>query len=586
MRIPDAVIESVRDQVDIVDLVGEYVSLTRKGNRYWGLSPFTQEKTPSFTVSPDRGLFYCFSTSKGGNLFTFVMEMENVTFPEAVRMLARRVGIEVPEDADSEETSSREPLRELYRRVCGSFRYLLSEHPEGGDARAYLQRRAISTSTVEDFQLGWAPSDPFWLYRFLKKRSYSDEFLASSGLFTRANPRRALFSGRLIFPIFSRNGDVIAFGGRLLTGDGPKYLNSPNTDVFQKSRELYGLYQSLKAMRTAGEFILVEGYTDVLAMHQSGVKHAVAPLGTSFTPEQAKSLSRFVDRAVLVLDADRAGFAATMKASILCEQHDIRPTVVELPEGKDPADLLTDNGDAVLQESVLSAISSLEYFTGVYGVRSQTDSPEGKELVLRELFPYIESIRSEVRREASLAYIADTMDLQRSSIIREFETRKKGRQPDAVSQGGSKNKRSDSLSEELYLMLAVAVHCEHFPFVRTILKTDDLTDALARDLYIALEEAYRAEELQFDRVQTRIEDEQLSQLLYERAARDEFSVNTEQVVRDTVRAVKRKAIETQLRRVQAQLRTQDNPVEEQRRLMTEKSYLDGELQKLKAVQHG
>ncbi|MFP4509014.1 MAG: DNA primase [Spirochaetota bacterium] len=585
MRIPDSVIESVRDQVDIVDVVGEYVALTRRGNRYWGLSPFTQEKTPSFTVSPDRGLFYCFSTNKGGNLFTFVMEMERVSFPEAVRMLARRVGIEIAEDSDPTEVSSREPLRELYRRVCGSFRYLLKSHAEGREAREYLKRRGISPDTQEAFQLGWAPKDAFWLYKFLLQKSYSAEFLATSGLFTRANPRRALFAGRLMFPIVSRNGDVIAFGGRLLSGDGPKYLNSPNTDIFQKSRELYGLYPSLQSIRSSGDFILVEGYTDVLAMHQAGVRNAVAPLGTAFTPEQAKSLSRFVERAVLILDADRAGFAASMKASIICEQHDIRPTVVELPAGKDPADLLVEGGEAVLQESAVSAISSLEYFTGVYGTRSQSDSPEGKELVLRELFPYIQSIRSEVRQEASLAYIADTLDLQRSSIIREFEKRKQGLKPGSVSQDES-NKRMDSLSEELYLMLAVAVNCEHFPLVRTILQVDDLSDNMARDLYIALEESYRAEESDFDRILARVEDQRLHQLLYERAAGDEFSVNTEQVVRDAVRAVKRRAVETKLRSVQSQLRSADNSVEEQRRLMTEKAYLDGELQKLKVVQHG
>ncbi len=585
MRIPDSVIERVRDQVDIVDVVGDYVTLTRRGNRYWGLSPFTQEKTPSFTVTPERGLFYCFSTNKGGNLFTFVMEMERVTFPEAVRMLARRAGIDIPDDSDEAEATSREPLRELYRRVCGSFQYLLTTHDGGTEAREYLSRRALSADIQEQFQLGWAPHDAFWLYRFLKQRSYSDEFLASSGLFTRANPRRALFAGRLMFPIFSRNGDVIAFGGRLLSGDGPKYLNSPNTDIFQKSRELYGLYPSLQTMRTSREFHLVEGYTDVLAMHQAGITNAVAPLGTSFTPEQAKSLSRFVDRSILVFDSDRAGFAASMKASVLCEQNDIRPTVCALPEGKDPADLLSEGGESVLQESVVSAISSLEYFTSVYSTQSQADSPEGKELVLRELFPYIESIRSEVRREASLAYIADTLDLQRTSIIREFEKRNQVR-PSDVGPEYESNKRLDSPSEELYLMLAVAVHCEHFPYVRTILNTDDVTDPVARDLFIALEDAYRAEELEFERVLARIEHEGLQQLLYERAARDEFSVNTDQIVRDGVRAVKRRIVESKLRQVQSQLRTADNSVEEQRRLMTEKAYLDGELQKLKVVQHG
>ncbi len=591
MRIPDHIIEQVRERTDIADIVGEYVALKPRGNRLWGLSPFTSEKTPSFTVTPEKGVYYCFSTNKGGNVFTFLMEMEGIAFTEAVERLARRAGIEIPRSAeDTERERGREALLELYRRVSGSFHYLLTEKESGRQALEYLRNRGVSDESIETFKLGFSPSSPYWLHNFLRRKNYSEDFLARSGLFTRRDPRRALFAGRLMFPIFSRSGDVIAFGARLLTGDGPKYLNSPNTDIFHKSRNLYGLAQALPAIRKREEFMLVEGYTDVIALHQAGEESAVAPLGTSFTDEQASMLSRYAERAVLVFDSDRAGMDAARKAALLCEMHELRPFIVDLPAGSDPADLLADGDTGTLKNLSKNATNSLEYFV-ITAQKQHTDSsPESADLVLREVFPYIEGMRSEVRREASLSFVADELGLDRRAVHNDFAARKKG----AARQGRNDQETvesrtrtpagaGDNRNPELLLMLAVAVHRGYYPLVRKRIAAADLTDPAARELYIAIEEAYRAEEHDLDSLLGRITDERLVSRVAEQASRDEYGEAIETYIADTVRVVRRKTLLRRRNALKVRLQRSTKSADEERHLLEELMAIDNELQKLKVV---
>ncbi len=591
MRIPDHIIEQVRERTDIGDIVGEYVTLKPRGNRLWGLSPFTSEKTPSFTVTPEKGVYYCFSTNKGGNVFTFLMEMEGIAFTEAVERLARRAGIEIPRSAaDGERERGREALLELYRRVTGSFHYLLTENESGRPALDYLQTRGVSDRSIETFRLGFSPRSPYWLYDFLRRKNYSEDFLARSGLFTRRDPRRALFAGRLMFPIFSRSGDVIAFGARLLSGDGPKYLNSPNTDIFHKSRNLYGLPQALPAIRKRGEFMLVEGYTDVIALHQAGETNAIAPLGTSFTEEQASMLSRYAERAVLVFDSDRAGMDAARKAALLCEMQELRPSIVDLPAGSDPADLLSDGDTDSLKNLAKHATNSLEYFVITAQKQNTDSSPEGADLVLREVFPYIEGMRSEVRREASLSFVADELGLDRRAVHNDFAARRKGvdrrgRNDQETSESDTRNPAGarDHRNPELLLMLAVAVHREHYPSVRKRIAAADLTDPAARELYIAIEEAYRAEEQDLDSLLERITDERLVSRVAEQASRDEYGEAVGSYIADTVRVVRRKTLLRRRNALKVRLQRSTRSAEDERQLLEELMAIDNELQKLKVV---
>ncbi len=580
MRIPDSVLQSIAEKLDIGQVIGEYVTLKPQGGRLWGLCPFHGEKTPSFSVTPDRGMYYCFGCHKGGSLFNFFMEAEKLTFVEAVDLLAKRAGVELPaSDGDRERDSKRAALRELYERVAGSFHYCLTETAEAAPARAYLAGRALTDDTVRTFKIGYAPSDRSWLHRFLLKKSYSEAFLAASGLFTAKNPRSALFGARVMFPISDRRGGVVAFGGRILAGEGPKYINSPETEIFRKGDTLFGLDRALPGIRAQGFFILVEGYTDVLALSQAGVDNAVAPLGTAFTEQQARLLRRYVERGVLLFDGDDAGLAAARRAILLCERVGIAPEVVELPEGLDPAEILQRQGTEALHNFTKYPINSFVFLVERALRSHDVGKPEGKEAVLRELTPYIENIDSEVRREGCLGAVADALHVDRDAVARDFARLRTDRGQEAT--GAVKG---TVISPDLYLMLAVAANRRSFALVRSRLSTDDLEDARARRLYIAFEEAFRRGDDSLGGLLDSVDDAELRELVLEKLSGDEFSINQDELIKQSVASLKRLSVERRSAEVTSLLRaaqTEGRPFEELKSLIADKAFLDRELEKLR-----
>ncbi|MCP4160846.1 MAG: DNA primase, partial [Deltaproteobacteria bacterium] len=362
MNIPETVIQEIKDKIDIVDLVSEYVTLKPKGGQYWGLCPFHNEKTPSFSVTPEKGICWCFGCQKGGGAINFIMEIEKFGFVDAVKLLAGKVGIRLDdEEYDSEYSGKRDAMLELYKRVSGSFNYILKSSKSADAARAYIEARGISSEILEEFQLGFAPFDFNWLYKFLIRKNYSEQFLKESGLFSKKKHSIPLFMNRIIFPVFSIRDEIIGFSGRELGDHGPKYINSPETIIFHKGSQLYGISKSLREIKKTRAFVLCEGNVDVLAFHQSGVKNAIAPLGTAFTLEQAKLLKRYSDAGIVVFDGDSAGAKATAKAAILCETVGLSVSVAELPKGRDPADIMEKDGAESLQKVLICPITTFEY---------------------------------------------------------------------------------------------------------------------------------------------------------------------------------------------------------------------------------
>jgi DNA primase len=326
--ISKSTIQEVTDRMDAVAVVSDYVQLEKRGGRWWGLCPFHQEKTGSFTVDPDRKGYYCFGCHKGGTVLSFVMEMDKLSFPEAMELLAKRSGVEIvyeagggPGDDRNEERNKRkEELFELYRRVAGTFHYFLTENPEGEAAKQYIISRGLTKDMMDRFRLGYSPADRRWLFGFLSQKGYSPEFLTASGLFSSRYPGITLFSGRLMFPISDRRDRVVAFGGRILEetirSDGrpaPKYINSPETELYKKGETLFAVDLALPEIRKTATVHIVEGYMDVIALHQAGITNAVAPLGTAFTDDQARLLRRWADKLILVFDSDKAGQEAVRK---------------------------------------------------------------------------------------------------------------------------------------------------------------------------------------------------------------------------------------------------------------------------------
>jgi DNA primase len=339
-RIAQSTIQELDNKLDALAVVEDYIRLEKKGGRYWGRCPFHgggQERTASLTVDPDRKMFYCFGCHQGGSVIKFVMEMDKLSFPEAVETLARRFGVEIlreggqVEPADPEKNNRIQGLIDLYRGVSVSFHFFLMKKPEGRAAKQYIISRGISEEMIGRFKLGYAPANRGWLYEFLTKKGFSPSMLSASGLFSGQYPQSSFFGGRLMFPIADRQGRIVAFGGRIIAGEGPKYINSRETEIYHKGQTLFAIDLALPEIRKTKTAYLAEGYMDVIALHQAGITNALAPLGTAFTDEQAKLLGRWADQVNLVFDSDEAGQNAAVKAIMTCRKNGLACMVV-VPE--------------------------------------------------------------------------------------------------------------------------------------------------------------------------------------------------------------------------------------------------------------
>ncbi len=362
---PQHVLEEVRLENDIVDVISEYLPLKQKGTSYFGLCPFHNEKTPSFSVSSEKQFYYCFGCGAAGNVFTFVMQMENDTFPEAVQRLADRVHITLPTPQYTAEARLRQEQKQrLFQmhKEAGRFYYKKLHEPVGAEARAYLQKRQMKENIQKKFGIGYAPKDRQALYRHLQQSGFSQQELLQSGLITEKKDGKDYFDrfrNRLMFPILDIQGQVIGFGGRILSQGEPKYLNSPETLLFHKSRNLYGL-NFAKNTKTR-EMILVEGYMDMISLYQAGFRNAVASLGTAFNQEHAKVLKKYADSVIVLYDSDDAGIMAAQRAIGVLKETGFHIKVLQVPDGKDPDEFIRQNGAEAFSALLANAVHYIRF---------------------------------------------------------------------------------------------------------------------------------------------------------------------------------------------------------------------------------
>ena len=402
MYYPDELIEEIRIKNDIVNVISGYVRLQKKGSNYFGLCPFHNEKSPSFSVSPGKQMYYCFGCGAGGNVITFLMEYENATFQEAVKILADRAGINLPEMEYNEEARKKESRRsrllEINKEAARYYYYML-RNPRGKIGFQYLAGRQLSDETMKKFGLGYADGAASDLTAYLRSKGYGDDLLQESGLITFDEKRGVhdKFWNRVMFPIQDGNHRVIGFGGRVM-GDGkPKYLNSPETMIFDKSRNLYGLNFARTSRK--GNIILCEGYMDVIAMHQAGFTQAAASLGTAFTTGQASLLKRYTEEVLLAYDSDGAGTNAAMRAIGILRESGIRGKVIDMRPYKDPDEFMKNLGPEAFQERIDQAQNSFFFELSVLERDYQTDDPESKTAFHREIAKKLCSFEEEVERE-------------------------------------------------------------------------------------------------------------------------------------------------------------------------------------------
>jgi DNA primase len=437
--IPEEKVSEIKNAADIVDVVSEVVILKKTGNNYVGLCPFHSEKTPSFTVSPEKKIFYCFGCTVGGNVFSFLMKHDGISFPDAAKILARRYGIDIPTRKISQQQkhrmSQRENLLAVNRQAMEFFRQELLEKTSGKRAMEYLKKRGISKEIIASFNLGYIPEGWDNIVKFYSKKKISLSIVEKAGLIVSREKKVGFydrFRGRIIFPIFDLNMQVIGFGGRVMDDSMPKYLNSPETPIYNKSRSLYGLHLAKIKCRESEKVYIVEGYFDLLALHQHGLQNSVATLGTSLTPDHVKILRGFIGKdgkVILVYDSDDAGIKAAMRSIGIFMRAEVDASVIVLPQGYDPDSYLFEFG----YESFLktdSKAKSLMSFLIDSAVKKHGLSIEGKIRVISELNEPLASISDNVARSLYIKKLAESINIDESTVrekIRKISVRKKDR---------------------------------------------------------------------------------------------------------------------------------------------------------------
>ena len=412
MYYPEELIEEVRQRSDIVDVISGYVSLQKKGSNYMCCCPFHGEKTPSFSVNRAKQIYKCFGCGEGGNVLTFVMKYENCTFPEALRMLAEKAGVELPKAEYSEEARRRESRRMRLlevNREAAKFYYVMLRSERGAKAKEYLDKRQLSDETRKNFGLGYAPARGEELLAYLRHKGYTDDLIRDVGL-ARTDERRGTttqFWNRVMFPIQDINHRVIGFGGRIM-GDadsGPKYLNSPETEIFDKSRNLYGMNYARTSR--SGNIILCEGYMDVISMHQAGFTQAVASLGTAFTPGQAGLIKKYTKDVLLAYDSDGAGVKAALRAIRILRDAGMSGRIISMSPYKDPDEFIKNLGQDAFQERIDHAENAFMFEIRMLEREFDLGDPEGKTNFHNQIARKLCDVGEEVERENYLEAVAE-----------------------------------------------------------------------------------------------------------------------------------------------------------------------------------
>jgi len=415
-RIAQEVIEQIRQTADILDIISAVVNLKKRGQNYFGLCPFHNEKTPSFSVAPAKEIYHCFGCNAGGNVFRFLMEYEKMTFVEAVKTLGDRYGVEVKLGEDDRNQEELKRLRDFQSSASGFFEKLLGS-AEGKPVTKYLEGRGLTKDIIKDFQLGFSPDSWDRLLKLARKNGVPGKIMDKSGLFTRTEKGVFdRFRNRLMFPIHNPGGQVIAFGGRAMDQEDPaKYMNSPETVLYSKSRVFYGLNKTQKAIRKAGTSILVEGYMDLLQLYQAGITNVLAVAGTAFTENHVHQIRKLTQKTLLMYDGDSAGRNASVRAGYLLLRGGVEPLIVSVPNDLDPDDWVRQDGAEAINEKIKAAQPLITYHIQLSGVRKM--SPAERSKFIRGMVTEVVGIQDNIFRNEMFRSISDEMQINERDLL-------------------------------------------------------------------------------------------------------------------------------------------------------------------------
>lgn len=473
----DSTLEEIKNRIDVVDLISEYVHLKQAGQNWKGLCPFHTEKTPSFTVSPSKQIYHCFGCGSGGDIFSFLVKYENVSFPEAVRILAKKAGVTLKESRkDAVAAGEKEILLDMHKDAVSCFQQHLAKNTKASE---YLSKRGISSEARKLFSLGYAPRSWDTLLTYLTRKGYKAEMIKKAGLVTQGTKGMYdTFRDRIMFPIYDLKGDTIAFGGRSIDGDEPKYLNSPETVIFNKRRVLYGLHQAKDSIKKTGFALFMEGYLDVITAHMHGFTNSAAPLGTAFTQDHGKLIKRFVEDVVLVFDSDEAGRKAAKNASGILLEAGLNVKILTCPENEDPDSFIRKNGREAFESLLQKPLTIIDFYMLQKG---------DKRFIAREAIETISKIPDRILQGDYVKMLSEKLRINEFFIIEELKKLKRtgrGEYPKASSKTPVKARPLD----EIYIIKLLLQLPERTEEIFGFIQGEDFRDPVTRSIFGKMKE--------------------------------------------------------------------------------------------------
>ncbi len=561
MYYSDEIIEEVRSRNDIVDVISAYVKLQKKGSSYFGLCPFHNEKSPSFSVSRQKQMYYCFGCGAGGNVFTFLMEYENYSFVEALRYLADRAGVDLPEqeysEAERRRADEKAVLLEIHKRAA-QFYYVQLKSSQGEQAMAYLRGRQLGDDTIKAFGLGYSSKFSNTLYQFLKSKGYADDMLAKSGLITMDEKHgpHDKFWNRVMFPIMDANNRVIGFGGRVMGDAKPKYLNSPETLIFDKSRNLYGLNRARTTRKSY--FLLCEGYMDVISLHQAGFTNAVASLGTALTAGHASLIKRYVQEVYLTYDSDDAGTRAALRALPILKDAGITAKIIRMEPYKDPDEFIKNLGAEAFEERIEKARNGFMFSLEILERDYDLKSPEGKTGFLNEAARRLGRFEEEIERNNYIEAVAEKYhtgyeELRR--LVGKMAVREGLAKPVQRPKTAGVKEKEDGIRKSQKILLTWLVSDEKiFGQIKDYISPEDFSDGIYRKAAGLLFQQYHDGEINPARIMNYFTDEEehreVAALFHTRIEELTSEREKEKALMETVLRIKNHSIETATRNLE------------------------------------
>ncbi len=557
MYYSDEIIEEVRSKNDIVDVISSYVKLQKKGSSYFGLCPFHNEKSPSFSVSREKQMYYCFGCGEGGNVFTFLMEYENYSFQEALKYLADRAGVELPEAEYSKEARERADQKAILleiNKVAAQYFYVQLKSPQGAHALSYLKDRGLSDEMIHSFGLGYSNKYSNDLYQYLKSKGYRDELIVKAGLVT-VDERYGVsdkFWNRVMFPIMDSNSRVIGFGGRVMGDAKPKYLNSPETMIFDKSRNLYGLNRARSSRKPY--FLLCEGYMDVISLHQAGFSNAVASLGTALTPGHASLIKRYVKEVYLTYDSDEAGTKAALRAMPILKDVGITARIIRMEPYKDPDEFIKHLGAEAFEERIHKARNGFMFGLEVLERDYDLTTPEGKTDFMKEAAKRLTQFDEEIERSNYIEAVAKTYhvgfeELRKLVLKMAVQTglAKQVERPKRLD-GKSREKEDGHVKSQKILLTWLIEDEGIFNQIRRYITPDDFTGELYKKVAALLYEQYEGQDVNPARIMNHFTDEEehreVASLFHTKIRELTTISEQEKALKETIIRVKGHSIDT------------------------------------------